>query len=451
MNRHTSQNLKTPNHKVPPHNLEVEKVILCCCIINPGYSIPICMEQIESDDFYRESHRYIFESIIQSRDVIIDGDSIVIIAEDLSRNDLLEKAGGQEYLMSLVDMVSSSSSIQHYIEILLEKSRQRKYLELANVINGNIGISSSQEVNDLILDYLNKIKSRDEGQTPILSMKNSLHQTFRELEMLSEIQNGMTGIPSGFIDVDHRTKGWQNGDLIIIAGRPGMGKSVFVKDCAEASEVPVLYFPIEMSVSQTQKRQIAGYADVSFEKILSGMLTDQDWQRIVTAVSQLSERPIFYVNKGHLSIEEIVAISKQAFRKHGIKMVIIDYLQLLRTKSKAENREQEISKISMQLKGLARDLNIPVIAVSQLNRSCENRSNKRPMLSDLRESGAIEQDADIVGLLYRSEYYKKVNNDERNVAELIIAKGRNIKTGMVKLYFNGEYQKFGNYFYDDTF
>lgn len=426
--------------KVPPHNIETEQVILCCCIINPEYSIPVCMEQIQADDFYRGAHQIIYESLIRCRSKLTNEGSLVVIAEDLKNEDLLDKAGGQDYLMSLVDLVAGASGIQHYIDILLENSRKRKYLHLAGMISGGIELGKSEDIYSLIQEQLENINMQ--RSVPVVDIKTGLKQTFRELEKACENDTGITGISTGFRDIDRYTKGLQNGELIIIAGRPGHGKSLIVKDWAEASSVPVLWFPIEMSVSQTQKRQIAGQANVDFDRIQAGILSNQDWQNVVEAIDKLTEKPIYYVDKGYLTIEEVIAISHQEYRKHGIRLIIIDYMQLLHGKS--EKREQEISKISRQLKGLSRDLNIPVVAVSQLNRDCEKRPTKRPMLSDLRESGAIEQDADVVCLLYRaSEYFK---NEEEHIAEFIIAKGRNIKTGMIKLYFDGKHQKFGDLF-----
>jgi len=436
------------NLKVPPHNLQAEQIILCACLTHPEFSIPICMEQLMFDDFYRTAHQIIYGVIIQERGKLIAGETIGILVNALIESDELEKIGGQDYLYFIACIMSTPSAIQYYIDIILELSRKRKMLALFSTVSEGVNSIDSSEIYSLIkyrIEEINQTKS-----LPIIPMKSAISNTFKEIEKATETE-GIMGIPSGLLDIDKITNGWQNGDLIIIAGRPGMGKSVICKDCAESSNVPVLYFPIEMSVSQTQKRQIAGLSGIDIHKILSGHLTNNDWQKIIEVVQVLNEMPIYYIDKGYLTIEEVIAISHQAYKKYNIGMVIIDYLQLLKQKAKTEKREQEISEISRQLKGLARDLNIPVIVASQLNRECEKRSTKKPMLSDLRESGSIEADADVVGLLYRADYYFK--NTDRGIAEFIIAKGRNIKTGTIKLFFDGEKQKFRNYVegYDENF
>ena len=426
--------------QVPPQNIEAEQGIIAALFINPTYSIPIAMETLDESDFYREAHLEIYRAIIEVREKVIEAGEIMPVIEYLKVNDLIEKVGGQEYLLTLLESISTSTSIRYYIGLVVEAAKKRKYLDLAYQISSNMDNTTSDDLFGLV-----KVKLELVGldrEIPIVSMVDGLKETFKELEIISSSE-GIIGLPSGFTDIDSYTNGWQKGDLIIIAGRPGQGKSVFAKDCAENAGVPVLYFPIEMSVTQTQRRQISGEGNVSFSKLQSGHLREEDWDNVVNAVKRLEELPIYYVDKGALSIEEIIAISHTAYQKHNIGLVIVDYIQLVTQKGRnRDGREQEVSHISRQLKGLARDLKIPVIALSQLNRDCEKRANKKPQLSDLRESGAIEQDADIVAFLFQpSKYFKNAQEGE---AHLILAKGRNIRTGMIKLYFDGDHQSFQN-------
>lgn len=424
--------------KVPPQNIEAEQGILASIFINPSYAVPIAMEKLNETDFYREANLEIYKAIIAVREKLIETKEIMPVIEYLKVNNLLEKVGGAEYLTNLLEATSTSTSIRYYIELVTETAKKRKYLEMAYQISEGIENSTSEDLFGLIKTNLDLIGL--DREIPIISMQDGLKETFKELERINE-SDGMIGVPSGFIDIDNYTNGWQAGDLIVIAGRPGMGKSVFVKDSAESAGVPILYFPIEMSVTQTQRRQISGVSMVDFSKLQSGRLQDDDWTRIVSAIGELGEIPIYYVDKGELTIEEIIAISHTAYRKYNIGLVIVDYLQLIIQKHRnKDGREQEVANISRQLKGLARDLKIPVIVVSQLNRDCEKRQNKKPQLSDLRESGAIEQDADVVIFLFRPAYY--FSNAEKGEAQVILAKGRNIRTGMIKLFFDGEHQSF---------
>ena len=297
------------------------------------------------------------------------------------------------------------------------------------------------QVNDILSDLRNSIVKMDTGKKEkVVTLKEALHRTIDRIEVLSKAGGKLSGTPSGFIEIDRFTGGWQQGELIIIAGRPGMGKSILAKDFAEASGVPVVYFTLEMSVEELTKRQLSSKAKVKFEALRTGRVNNGDWPSIIKAANTLANVPIHYIDMANITVDELIATSENLRMTEQVGLVVIDYLQLIRTKERLEIREREVSEISRKLKGMARNLEIPVICLAQLNRQCEARPNKRPRLSDLRESGSLEQDADIVAFIYREHVY-----DERapkHEAEFIIAKGRNIRTGTVGLFFDGEHQTF---------
>ena len=279
----------------------------------------------------------------------------------------------------------------------------------------------------------------------VIALKEALGNTIKAIEEISQAEGNVIGVRSGFTRIDRITGGWQPGELILIAGRPGMGKSVFAKDVAENASVPVAYFSLEMSTNELIKRQLASRSKVNFEAIRTGRVNQKDWDRIISGANSLEEVPIFYVDRASMSIDELEGIAQGLKMSEDIGLVVIDYLQLLRSRVRSEGREREVSEISRRLKALARDLEVPVICLSQLNRQCEMRGkDKRPYLSDLRESGALEQDSDIVAFLYRAVVYDQ--QAAKHEAEFIIGKGRNIRTGRIKLFFDGGHQTFKNFY-----
>lgn len=407
------------------------------------------VEAINADDFYREDHKAIYEAIINLYNTGKPVDIITVKAELMSSGKL-EAVGGLEYLASLPERVPTTANAEQYIKIVEEKSMLRGLIKTANEII-NLGYSQEEDV-DALMEMTEKkvfdiLKTRNQkGYTPI---KDVLIETFAEIERLYNKKDIVTGIPTGFIELDYKTAGLHNSDLILVAARPAMGKSAFViniaANAAIKSKVPVVIFNLEMSKEQVANRILCSEAMVDSQKVRTGKIEEADWGKLATALGPISEAPIFIDDTPGISIAEIRAKCRKLKLEQNIGLVIIDYLQLVTASSKKNSsREQEISEISRSLKILAKELNVPVIALSQLSRAPEQRKDDhRPMLSDLRESGAIEQDADIVMFLYRDDYYNE-NTEEKNIAEVIIAKHRGGSTGTVKLAWLGDYTKFAN-------
>lgn len=407
------------------------------------------VEAINSDDFYREDHKAIYDAIITLYNTGKPVDIITVKAELMSVGKL-DAVGGLEYLASLPDRVPTTANAEQYIRIVEEKSMLRGLIKTANEII-NLGYSQEEDV-DVLMEMTEKkvfdiLKTRNQkGYTAI---KDVLVETFAEIERLYNRKDVVTGIPTGFIELDYKTAGLHNSDLILVAARPAMGKSAFViniaANAAIKAKVPVVIFNLEMSKEQVANRILCSEAMVDSQKVRTGKIEESDWGKLATALGPISEAPIFIDDTPGISIAEIRAKCRKLKLEQNIGLVIIDYLQLVTASSKKNSsREQEISEISRSLKILAKELNVPVIALSQLSRAPEQRKDDhRPMLSDLRESGAIEQDADIVMFLYRDDYYNE-NTEEKNIAEVIIAKHRGGSTGTVKLAWLGDYTKFAN-------
>ncbi len=407
------------------------------------------VEAINSDDFYREDHKAIYDAIITLYNTGKPVDIITVKAELMSVGKL-DAVGGLEYLASLPDRVPTTANAEQYIRIVEEKSMLRGLIKTANEII-NLGYSQEEDV-DVLMEMTEKkvfdiLKTRNQkGYTAI---KDVLVETFAEIERLYNRKDVVTGIPTGFIELDYKTAGLHNSDLILVAARPAMGKSAFViniaANAAIKAKVPVVIFNLEMSKEQVANRILCSEAMVDSQKVRTGKIEESDWGKLATALGPISEAPIFIDDTPGISIAEIRAKCRKLKLEQNIGLVIIDYLQLVTASSKKNSsREQEISEISRSLKILAKELNVPVIALSQLSRAPEQRKDDhRPMLSDLRESGAIEQDADIVIFLYRDDYYNE-NTEEKNIAEVIIAKHRGGSTGTVKLAWLGDYTKFAN-------
>jgi len=399
--------------KTLPQNMEAEQAVLGGILID-NEAIHQVLEIIEVEDFYRESHRKIFLVFLElyEQNQPID---LVTVCEALQKKQQLEEVGGATFLASLVEVIPTASNITYYAKIVKEKSILRKLITRATYIINQCVAPTDENIEE-ILDRAEQTifeVSQERIQTSYYSLKDVIKSTFQTIQSITQKDSYITGIPTGFIDFDRLTSGFQPSDLIIIAGRPSMGKT------AEAK--------------------------VDSQKLRSGFLAEHDWQLLIEAASVLSEAPIFIDDTPAISVLELRAKARRLKSEHNISLIIIDYLQLMKGKGGNERREQEISEISRSLKALAKELNIPVVALSQLNRKVEDRENKRPRLADLRESGAIEQDADLIAFLYRDEVYnQREDNPNRGMAELIIGKHRNGPVGKIKLAFLEKYTSFEN-------
>jgi len=438
---------------VPPHNIEAEQAVLGCMLLDSDV-IPTVTELIRSSDFYREDHREICEAIIDIVEKAGPVD-IITVAEQLQQRGTLEKVGGIDYLASITSAVPTTANARHYAKIVEEKSLLRKLIKASQEIAG-MSYEGAEEA-EFVLDKAEKtifdiIERRStQGFTHI---KDVLLETFNRLEELYNSKSPITGVPTGFTDLDMKTAGLQNSDLILIAARPGMGKTAMALNIAQYAavqkHVPVALFNLEMSKDQLVNRMLCSEVMVDSHKMRTGKLDDEDWKKIARALGPLSEAPIYIDDTPGLTVMDIRAKCRRLKLEKKLGLVVIDYLQLMRGRGKTENRQQEVSEISRSLKILAKELNVPVVTMSQLSRGPESRTDHRPMLSDLRESGAIEQDADIVMFLYRDDYYNP-DSDKKNIAEVIVAKHRNGSTGTVYLKWFDKYTKFANLGKDETY
>lgn len=433
--------------KVPPHDIEAEQAILGCMLTDKDAVIS-AIEVLKEDDFYREDNKAIYSAILSlySRSEPID---IITVKAELVEAGNFERIGGLEYLAELPDGVPTTANVEKYIKIVSEKATLRSLIQTSNELIA-LGYDESEDV-DNIMDMAEK-KVFDLSQKKSVkgysALKDVLVGSFAELEKLYNQKGNVTGITTGFIDLDNKTAGLHNSDLIIIAARPAMGKSAFAiniaTNAAIKANVPVVIFNLEMSKEQVGNRILCSEAMVDSNKIRTGQIEDEDWMKLATTLGELSEAPIYIDDTPGISIMEIRAKCRKLKIEKNIGLIVIDYLQLIQgTGKKNASREQEISEISRSLKILAKELDVPVIALSQLSRTAEKRDDKRPMLSDLRESGAIEQDADIVMFLYRDDYYNE-DTEKKNVAEVILAKHRGGSTGTVELAWMPSFTKFAN-------
>lgn len=434
--------------KIPPSDIEAEQAVLGSMLTDKD-AVVAAIEVLKEEDFYREDHKAIYRAILNlySKSEPID---IITIKAELSSIGKLEQVGGLEYLASLPDMAPTSANIEKYIKIVEEKSMLRSLIQTANQIIA-LGYDPTEEV-ESIMDQAEKSifdVMQKKNQKGYASIKEVLVDTFAGLEKLYNQKQHITGVPTGFTDLDYKTAGLHESDLILIAARPAMGKSAFAlnlaTNAAVKANVPVAIFSLEMSKEQMVNRILCSEAMVDSNKIRTGKIDDEDWMKLAGALGPLSESEIYIDDTPGISVMEIRAKCRKMKLEKNIGLVVIDYLQLVQGSNsrKGGSREQEISEISRSLKILAKEINVPVIALSQLSRAPEQRPDHRPMLSDLRESGAIEQDADIVMFLYRDDYYNE-DSEKKNVAEVIIAKHRSGSTGTVELLWLGNYTKFTN-------
>ena len=432
--------------KIPPSDVSAEQAVLGSMLVDSEAVIK-AIELLKPEDFYRDDHKEIYTSMLE---LYNHGQPIdfLTVKENLKLRGLLEKVGADSYITSLIDSVVTTSNIEAYVKIVEEKSTLRLLIKAANDII-SLGYAESEEVDKIIDTTEKKIFDvlQNRNSKGYSSLRDILVDSFDKIEELYKSKSKVSGIESGFKDLDLKTSGLNNSDLILIAARPAMGKSAFALNIAsyvaKAKKVPVLIFSLEMSKDQMANRILCSEAGVDSMKVRTGNLDSNDWIKIGNAGGILADIPLYIDDTPGLSSSELRAKCRKAKLEKGVGLVIIDYLQLMESKSKNDSRQQEISEISRALKILAKELNIPVIALSQLSRAPEQRPDHRPVLSDLRESGSIEQDADIVMFLYRDDYYNP-DTEKKNIAEVIIAKNRQGSTGTVELAWLGQYTKFAN-------
>ena len=430
----------------PPQNISAEQAALGSMLLQEE-AILHSVDILKPEDFYRKSHQIIFRCILdlfeKSRGV-----DLVTLTEELNTRNLLEDVGGVTYLTNLINSVPTAANIEYYIKIIEEKSILR------NLINNATKIISmgyeEKEDGKVLLDkaehLIFEVSQRNIRQS-FVPIKELITDSYEKIEDLYHREEFITGVSSGFDEFDEITTGFQPSEFIVIAGRPAMGKTAFCMSIAQYASIskntPVAIFSLEMSKSQLVQRMLCSEARIDAHDLRKGRLAEKDWAPLSMAAGRLSSAPIFVDDTSGISCLEIKAKARRIKAQYNLGLVIIDYLQLIQTAGRIENRQQEITEISRSLKGLARELNVPVIAVSQLSRAVEQRIERRPRLSDLRESGAIEQDADLVVFIYREEYYKP-KTEKKGIAEVIISKQRNGPTGKVELTFIKEYAKFEN-------
>lgn len=433
--------------KIPPHDIEAEQAIIGSMLTDKE-AVIAAVEILKDTDFYREDNKTIYSAILNlyNRSEPID---IITLKAELKSMGKLEAVGGLEYIAQLPDRVPTTSNVEQYVKIVEEKSMLRSLIKVADEVI-TLGYDPMQEVENIIDAAEKKIfdVTQKKNQKGYASIKDILVDTFIELEKLYNQKEPITGIPTGFLDLDYKTAGLHNSDLILVAARPAMGKSAFAlniaTNAAVRAKVPVAIFSLEMAKEQMTNRILCSEAMVDSNKVRTGKIEDDDWAKLAAASGELSESGIYIDDTPGISIMEIRAKCRKMKMEKNIGLVVIDYLQLVQGSSKrGASREQEIAEISRSLKILAKEINVPVIALSQLSRAPEQRPDHRPMLSDLRESGSIEQDADIVMFLYRDDYYNE-DSEKKNIAEVILAKHRSGSTGTVELLWMGNYTKFAN-------
>jgi len=431
--------------KLPPQNIEAEQSILGAILIDND-ALPRALEIIDIDDFYKQSHRKIFNAMVElfEKSEPID---LITITDCLKRREEIDAVGGVFYLSSLVNMIPTAANIKYHSKIVRERALLRGLLRSANEIASRV-YEDNYEAEELV-DYAEKSifdVSDKRIKASFVTLKEVIKSSFEMIEHLYDKKEVITGIPSGFRDLDDLTTGFQKGDLVVVGGRPSMGKTALALNIAqyvglEVKET-VAIFSLEMAKEQLAFRMLCSEAMVNSNSIRKGFIKKEDWHKLTSAASNLTGAPIFIDDSSAITVLELRAKARRLKMEHGLSLVIVDYLQLMKGKGSFERREQEISDISRSLKALAKELNVPVVAVSQLNRSVEQRRPPKPILADLRESGAIEQDADVILFLYRNEIYNK--DAKKGEAEIIVAKQRNGPTGIVNLTFISNCTRFLN-------
>ena len=432
--------------KLPPQNIEAEQSVLGAIIFD-NEALPKALEILSSDDFYKETHRRLYNAMcgLFEKNEPID---IVTLTDYLRRTDELEAVGGISYLSLLANSVPTSANIRYHAKIVREKALLRSLIQTATHITSRVYEDSLDA--DEMVDYAERMIfdiADKRTKTSFASLKDVIKDTFKMIEHLYDKKEAITGVPSGFKDIDELTSGFQPGDLIIIGGRPGMGKTAFALNIAQHVAIdlkePVAVFSLEMSKEQLAMRMLCSESMVNASHVRKGFISKQDWPKLTNAAGRLADAPIFIDDSSAITVLEVRAKARRLKMEHGgLSLVVVDYLQLMRSRGNFERREQEISEISRSLKALAKELKVPVVALSQLNRAVEQRGEKKPTLADLRESGAIEQDADVIMFIYRDEIYNKNNPSNKGKAEVILAKQRNGPTGTVNLTYLADSTRF---------
>ncbi len=443
------KDIDTSLHKVPPQNLEAEQSVIGGILLD-NQALNSVLEILDADAFYSEAHRKIFAAIVELYDKNEPSD-LITLSNILKSKNQLDQTGGVSYLSSLADNVPSAANISHYSKIVKEKAILRRLIGTATEIL-NKSYNSAADIDTVLDEAEHAIFEISENKIrPAFSpFKDIIKESVKTIEKLYERKELVTGVPTGYEKIDDITSGLQKSDLIIIAGRPSMGKTALALNIAQyaalEANTPVAIFSLEMSKEQLALRMLSAEARVDSQRIRRGFLGEADWPRLIAAAGRLSEAQIFIDDSSAISALEMKAKARRLKSEVDLGLIILDYLQLMRSGSYREtSREQEISEISRSLKALAKELRVPVIALSQLNRKLEDRTNKRPQMADLRDSGAIEQDADLIAFIYRDEVYdKSEENPEKGMAEIIIGKQRNGPTGMVKLAFQDKFARFEN-------
>ena len=438
----------------PPYAPEAEVAVLGGMLIDAD-AVPKAVEIVDDSMFYREAHRRIFRAMVRlfQRGNVVDP---ITVGEELKKNDELELVGGMAYLAELLDAVPTAANIEYHARIVRERAVLRRLIDAASQIIRDayeVGEKTVEQVLDEAEQRIFQV-AQTHDREGFVWIKKILYPTFERIEALQKAQGGITGVATGFPDLDEMTGGFQKGDLVIIAARPSMGKTAIVTGvalhAAITHNVPVALFSLEMSKEQLVQRMLCSEALVDLSRLLRGRLTDDDYVRLAQAAGHLNTAPIWIDDSGSLSVLEMRAKARRLKADQpDLGLIIVDYIQLMQASGRAENRQQEVSEISRGLKALAKELSVPIIALSQLSRAPEQRADHRPQLSDLRESGSLEQDADLVMFLYRPEYYlSPAEAQEKGLqgkAELIIGKQRNGPTGIVELYFRKECTRFESY------
>ena len=431
--------------RVPPQNIEAEQSVLGAMLIKKE-AITQAQELLRPDDFYREAHRIVFETMLE-----LAGDNeavdLVTLTEALRKKEMLEKVGGISFITALANYVPTAANIVYHAQIVKEKSELRHLIDAATEI-ASAAYEATDDVKDIMDDAEKKILAVAANQTggAFEPIRNIAIDTVGRVETLYENQGGLTGISTGFRDLDRDTSGLQKSDLILVAARPSMGKTAFTLNIATYAAMhghTVAFFSLEMSKEQLVQRMLCSEGGIDSQRLRTGQLEDADWDRLINTADRVSKASIYIDDTAGINVMDLRSKARRLKAEHGLDLIVIDYLQLMqgRARSSSDNRQQEISEISRSLKALARELDVPVVALSQLSRSVESRTVKKPMLSDLRESGSLEQDADIVMFLYREDYYDQ-ETERKNITEVIIAKHRNGPIGTIELFFQKEFTKF---------
>lgn len=440
-------NIENMLYKVPPHSVEAEQSVLGSMLLDKEAILTV-LEVLDSEDFYKEAHMEIYECIINifNKNEPVD---LVTLTDELKKRGTLEAIGGIPYLTSIASSVPITANVKYYAEIVEEKSTLRRLIKASEEII-QLGYGSELEITEVIETAQKNIFdiSQNRQQEGFTEIKELLSGTFDRIEELYENNKGITGLTTGFLDLDRKLGGLHGSDLVLVAARPAMGKSAFALNLAHNAamkeDASVAIFSLEMSKEQLVLRLVAAESMIDLNKLQNGQLNEEEWTKLARSLAMLSKSNIYFDDSPGISVMEMRSKCRRLKMEKDLDLVLIDYLQLMQGERRSENRQQEISSISRNLKIMAKELDCPVIALSQLSRAPDARADHRPILSDLRESGAIEQDADLVMFLYRDEYYNP-ESEKKNIAEVLVSKHRHGETGTVELVWLGNFQKFMDY------